>query len=266
MSDNGLVDSTVPTNESIRAGVGRPGPIHEDVYNMIEELARSIVEEYLPQMGNVIGREGGQVIVTLDDEADDRSIGIPKRKGVRYQIGDRVKVSTTKGGDKHIDGIVSTTGKDGRDPAVDSDQVFAGGIKRINLDSRSVGSAELDSGAVGIDHLGSTSRNYIDGAYGAASAANTAAGVAQTTANQAIGKIGDDNSGLTKKANDAKDDAGRAQTRADNAWDKADNAQGRVATLEKNAGPSQSDFDTLKSKVTELERKVKKLGGGGSTT
>jgi hypothetical protein len=106
-------------------------------------------------------------MVTLDNEKDDRTVALPRRKGVRYLPGDRVFVHQLHGGDEVIGGIVSS--KAGVDPAVDSNQIFASAIQRTHIASSAVGTNEIAKNVVDEQHFTpafNTRLSNVDGPNG----------------------------------------------------------------------------------------------------
>ena len=54
------------------ANRGRPGPVHQALYNQILDDVRGMIMEYVPTMGEVVGKDGGRVVVHSDDEDEPR--------------------------------------------------------------------------------------------------------------------------------------------------------------------------------------------------
>jgi hypothetical protein len=194
----------------IRADIGKPTAAHQQLWNQIDDRIHQHMSDYLPRMGTVLSNDDGHVTVTMDEEADDRTIPLPRHKGTRHLPGDRVIVQRLQGGDEVISHGISS--KQGKDPAVDSNQIFAGAIKQEHLSSAStggaaVGPAELQGQAVQRVHLapevsgdisdartqGITGQTLANTAQGAANTAQTTANTAKDnakTANDAIGHNG----------------------------------------------------------------------------
>jgi hypothetical protein len=234
-----------------RAGVGSPTTEHQALWNQIDARIMDTLTRYLPKMGTVLGNVGGQVQVTLDDEADDRQVAIPRVKGVRHVPGDRVKVQPLMGGDHVIDSIIST--RAGRDPAVDSDDIYAGGVKTVNLAGRAVTAAELGLGSVSRSHLATDANQAIDAAYNQGTAGITAAGIAQGTANTAFTNAGTANTAIGTNNGQVNGSTGlwnavyRALRDAADAQTSADSAGNGLAAVRDN------DLVVLKARVAKLE-------------
>jgi hypothetical protein len=125
----------------IRADIGKPTAAHQTLWNQIDDRIQQHMSDYLPRMGTVIDNNDGLVTVTMDEEADDRTIPLPRHKGTRHLPGDRVIVQRLQGGDEVISHGISS--KQGKDPAVDRNQIFDGAIQRQHIDSNAVGPNEL---------------------------------------------------------------------------------------------------------------------------
>lgn len=79
--------------------MARPSREHEEVIRVIRDIVEDVLEERLPTLGRVVGMDGGRVLVHLDDEDEERTVGFQRKKGQQYQTGERVVVMLTRSGD-----------------------------------------------------------------------------------------------------------------------------------------------------------------------
>jgi hypothetical protein len=218
-----MMADPAPNVTPIRADIGKPTTAHQTLWNQIDDRITAAVEPLAPRMGTVTGIDGGKVMVTLDNEKDDRTVALPRRKGVRYLPGDRVFVHQLHGGDEVIGGIVSS--KAGVDPAVDSNQIFSGAIQRTHIASSAVGTNEIAKNVVDEQHFTpafNTRLSNVDGPNGQLVQLGT--GVSQNTAgvvdiNHHISGGAGYGSGLAGSISAAQSAATAADAHAQNVYD-----------------------------------------------
>lgn len=182
-----------------KARSGSPaGHLNDEFLGLLQSWIDDAVSAAMPQMGTVIGQDGGTVKVRLDDEDVDREVGFPAAKGTAYQQNDRVWTHQTKGGSRAVLGRVDGS-QDQR--AVDSAQLYGdavkhvhinpGAVERSNIGGQAVAWDELDNVVVSrIQDAATTSQlnnvsDKADDAKSSASDANRAANDADKTANDA---------------------------------------------------------------------------------
>lgn len=115
-----------------------PAPLPRST-NQFDGLWRDLIDRmqttaqmYAPTMATILSISGGSIKVQIDDENTPRSVGIPRAKGVNYQVGDRVSVQQTRGGSWMVTGIIGDSTSDGR---VGNAQLASGAVSSTNLDS-----------------------------------------------------------------------------------------------------------------------------------
>jgi hypothetical protein len=139
--------------DSIRQRVGRPGPEHEALWKLIQDMVREEIASSMPTVGTVEGDDGGKVRVHLDDEDEPRTLGFPRKKGQRYQKGERVAVMRTRAGDHIVLGsYTSGQGKDAEN-AVGSPDIYDRAIGKNHMQSNSVGTEQIESNSVQNGHI-----------------------------------------------------------------------------------------------------------------
>lgn len=175
MSDSNAKGQEQETQQAVPSSTrGRPGPVHQALYSQIMEDVKAMIEEYAPTTGTVTGMDGGKVLVQVDEESTPREVGIPREKGRKYEVGDRVRLQRSRGSGKDqytALGQVST--KSGKDPAVGADEIYDDSIAQGHLKNKSVGRDQIQGGAIGgsevedksipFDKLNENARGIING-------------------------------------------------------------------------------------------------------
>lgn len=171
MSDRDRIDNRA-MHGGISGAVGRPGPVHEALYAMLQDMVTEMVADAMPQLAEVVGNDGGAVRVRMDGEDGPREFGFARKHGQRYRNGDRVLVQRLRGGDHVVLGTFSdkqgsaqrAVGADDMDDdaidrrsirqnAVGSNELAGGAVDRNHIRSNAVGSDQLANGAVGSSHI-----------------------------------------------------------------------------------------------------------------
>ncbi len=120
-------------------------PASSDLFDSMVRDLLGRVEEMIDArqmtMGSVVGRDGGNVRVRLDDEDEDRVIGFPRGLGVAYESGDRVPIGYNRSGQPMVLGVMSGSNSDGRvrneqlgTDAVDDRAIKPGTVKGSHLE------------------------------------------------------------------------------------------------------------------------------------
>lgn len=170
------------TQDAIRSEVGRPGPEHEQLWRMIQDMVREEVANMAPTLGVVDGNDGGKVRVLLDDEDAPRTIGFPRKKGQRYQPGERVVVVKTRSGDPVVLGSISSGEGKAAENAVGGPDIYDDSIAKNHMKSNSVGTEQVEGSSIQSGHIkdneiakgkldkgvqdtltNSASKDYVDG-------------------------------------------------------------------------------------------------------
>jgi hypothetical protein len=242
----------------IRADIGKPTAAHQTLWNQIDDRIHQHMSDYLPRMGTVIDNNDGLVTVTMDEEADDRTIPLPRHKGTRHLPGDRVLVQRLQGGDEVISHGISS--KQGKDPAVDRNQIFDGAIQRQHIDSNAVGPNELAHSTVQRTHLApevtgdiSDARNQGVIGQNAAATASGAAATAQAAADDARYRL----IGTHGYGDGAEGRITAAQNTANLAYTTANASVGQTNSILDN------DIPALKTRLNKLERAAHDAGWAG---
>lgn len=175
MSDRNVKGQEQETRQAVPSAMrGRPGPVHEALYSQLMDDVRAMIEEYAPTTGTVTGMDGGKVLVQVDEESSPREVGIPRERGRKYEVGDRVRLQRTRGSGKdQYTALGSVSTKDGKDPAVDSDQMYdgavtdkhikKGAVTRDAIGSGAVGTNEVEEKSLPLSKLNQNAQNTIDG-------------------------------------------------------------------------------------------------------
>lgn len=160
---------------------GSPGPVHEELWGMIEARVLELVQEYAPTFGEVRGMDGGRVQVHIDGEDDERTVGLPRRKGQRYERGERVKIQKSRSGEMFVDGTMSN--RAGRDPAVGEEDLHDGAVDSRQLRQNSVTQNAIAGDSVDRNALRKDVTDFISAQGDKAEAARQLAQEANQNAN-----------------------------------------------------------------------------------
>jgi len=250
-----------------RSSEGRPGPVHEEFWNAIVEMVREEVFASMPTVGTVVGHDGGTIRVQVDDEDDEREIGIPRVRGMRHEVGDRVKVTPLRGGDLIAEGSLST--KEGYDPAVDFEDLHKDSVRAEQLKQNSVTNDAIEPGAVTQDSIGGTNLdrriNTVENAASAAGSAVTALDnriyqgqnsleARMTDVRQKVFGGGGHGSGLQGDVNDIKRSIGNQGLAGD-----ISNLKSDLGGVKSDASRAKDDARTALDKIDKLENRIDKL-------
>lgn len=123
---------------------GEPDAFVRDLLDRCYDMAL----QARPTMGTVSAVQGGELVVHIDGERISRTVGFARKKGVRYQEGDRVKLSLLRNDEYVVDGLV---GSDATDRSVDRAQIAVDAI----------GTAEIAVNVIDSGHLESNLRNRV---------------------------------------------------------------------------------------------------------
>jgi hypothetical protein len=257
----GTEDELAPEfdSPSSRPSDGRPGPVHEGFWEAIRDEVYAIVHEYAPTMGTVVGKDAGMVRVVVDDEDDEREVGLPRKRGEQYDEGDRVKLTKLRGGEMVVDGSFSTAqGTGGNDAAVGDEDVHTDAISERHLRQNSVTNDAISPGSVTNDSIRGTNLDArVSDAYNRGSEGVAAAGAVNTAV---FGQ-----GGLKSEVNKIDADLHQGQNSIDNKI--ADN-KAAINTIQRDIGGQglggkinnlESKINSLESDIADLEKKIKKL-------
>lgn len=118
---------------------GEPDAFVRDLLDRCYEMALSARST----MGTVTAVQGGELVIHIDGERISRTVGFPRKKGVTYAAGDRVKLSLMRNDEYVVDGLV---GSDATDRSVDRGQIATYAVGAFEIDSGVIDSAHLEPG------------------------------------------------------------------------------------------------------------------------
>jgi hypothetical protein len=137
---------------------------HIEFWDVMKRFIRDEVEPLVPQLGTVVGNDGGRIRIRRDGDDEPGTLGIARNKGVRHQAGDRVVTIPTPSGDRAVIAVLSTgDGPAGRravsdtemmDNAVDNRVLAGNSVDTSQLRPSSVVRNHLTPGLIANEHLG----------------------------------------------------------------------------------------------------------------
>lgn len=104
MSEGMLAPPKLPTPN------GAFDALVRDLLDRMHEMAQGA----RATMGTITNISGGNIVVHVDGERISRSVGFARKKGVSYQVGDRVLLEPTRSDEYVVAGVIGSDATDGR--------------------------------------------------------------------------------------------------------------------------------------------------------